>query len=145
MNTQGITKVMVSILLIVLILASTLFIYFFFFGPPVEEAECALDINWKVLAVAGKEDFCYNPLKQEIRFTVENGVIIPLTGVYVKLGDKQDDYLEQTIEKAGVFIGKVPVTGTITNVKLFPVVDLDGEATACIDEVIERTALAACS
>ncbi|MBS3140393.1 hypothetical protein J4479_05310 [Candidatus Woesearchaeota archaeon] len=144
MNHKGITKMMVSILILVLILATGLFLYFFFFGPPVEEAECGLGINWKILSVAGQEDFCYNQQKQELRFTVENGVTAPLIGVYVKIGDK-DDYLENIIEPAGVFIGKAPFKGQISLIKLFPVIDFEGEAVACLDEVIERTNLRNCS
>lgn len=147
-DTKGITKVMVSILLLVLILAASLFIYFFFFGPPVEEAECAIGINWKVLLVGGKEDFCYNLQKQEIRFTIENGAVVPLQGIYVKANDK-DLFLEHNLEKAGVFIGKMPFDliqdRPLTKIQLFPVVDIEGEATACIDDVIERMTLANCA
>ncbi|HLC81580.1 MAG TPA: hypothetical protein VJH68_02900 [Candidatus Nanoarchaeia archaeon] len=144
MDTKGITKIMMGLLLAVLLLATSLFAYFFFFGPPVEEAECALGINWKILSVAGKEDLCYNQQKQEFRFTIENGVTVPLAGVYVKAGDKQDDFLEQTIEKAGAFIGKISVKEAAASIKIYPVVDLEGAATACLDEVIERNNVANC-
>ncbi len=151
-NKKGITGVMIVILLVALFLSGGIFTYFFYFGPKVKEEVCDLQLGWRIAEVDGKKDVCYNQQKQEIRFTVENGAAIPMQALYVKFSAKEGRdtlILETRLDPAAVFIGKVPFNGVsqgpFIKMELLPIVDLDGEATACLDEVLEIDGLVNCS
>ncbi|HLC52685.1 MAG TPA: hypothetical protein VJI98_05565 [Candidatus Nanoarchaeia archaeon] len=152
MEKRAITTVMMTVLAITLVLAAGLFLFFFFFGPPVEEIECGLNIDWKFLVVSGKEDICYRPETKELRFTVENGLIMPLEGIYVKIEDKNNekDFLldEAKVDPAGAFVGKIKFDltkdGPLNSIQLIPVVLIEGEEAACIDDILEKQLIELC-
>ncbi|MBI2102360.1 hypothetical protein HYT55_00845 [Candidatus Woesearchaeota archaeon] len=152
MNKRGITTIMALSLVVVFLFVAGIYVYAAYFKPPVEEAECGETIGWKIMTIDNKEDICFDQKTKIIRFTVENGLLYSLEGVYAKVqGQKKEviTYLsEAKTGKAGAVVGEISfdqdTAGALMNVQLLPIVVVDDVEVACTDAALEKQQLEPC-
>ena len=153
MNNRGITTLMIVSLLLVFFFAAGVLIYTFFFGPPVAEGECGVNIGWSIMKIEGKEDICHDQKAKQIRFTIENGLRLPLEGVLVKVRTAESETAtllgEAKTGRAGAVVGDVAfdseTDGRLEAVQIFPVVVVEDEELACSDHILEKQQLEPCA
>ncbi len=152
MNTRGITTLMALSLVVVFLFVAGVYVYAAYFSPPVEEQECGARIGWKIMNIDNKEDICYDSKTKQIRFTIENGLLYPLEGLYAKTSAEKSEkailLADAKTGRAGAIVGDIPfdpdVEGKLLDVQLIPVVVIDDAEAACIDETLEKQQLEPC-
>lgn len=139
-------------LVFVFLFVAGVYVYAMYFKPPVEEGECGGTIGWKVMTIDNKEDICFDQKTGVIRFTVENGLLYSLEGVYAKVQGQRLEVTEYLSEaktgKAGAVVGEISfdqnAAGVLTNVQLLPIVVIDDAEVACTDAALEKQQLEPC-
>lgn len=152
MDKKGITTLMALSLVVVFLIAAGTYVYATYFRPPVEEAECGETIGWKIMTIDQKEDICYDQKAKLIRFTVENGLLFSLEGIYAKVQGQNSETATHLSEaktgKAGAVVGDIsfdPQTaGALQRVQLLPIVVVDDAEIACTDALLEKRQLEPC-
>ncbi|MBS3169441.1 hypothetical protein J4210_03070 [Candidatus Woesearchaeota archaeon] len=152
MNKRGVTTLMALSLVVVFLIAAGTYVYATYFRPPVEEAECGETVGWKIMVIDNKEDICYDQKAKLIRFTVENGLLFSLEGIYAKVQGQNAEttiYLsEAKTGKAGAVVGDIsfdPQTaGALQRVQLLPIVVVEDAEIACTDALLEKQQLEPC-
>ncbi len=107
------------------------------------QAECPLDIGLQLAEISGKKDICYNAAKKDLKFTVQNGVNIEVTGLLVNvIGSEEAKTMEVNTEiaKGGIQVGHAPydasVSGELRQVKITPKVVFYDEEQICIEKSV---------
>ncbi len=152
MNTRGITTIMALSLVVVFIFVVGVYIYNSYFSPPIGEEDCAASIGWRIMTIDNKEDICYDQKTKQIRFTLENGLLKSLDGVYAKINaEKAQKTIFLTDAKtgrAGAVVGDLSFDqekeGKLVNLQLLPVIVAGKKETACSDEILEKRQLEPC-
>ncbi len=151
-NKKGITTLMALSLVVVFLFVAGVYVYAAYFKPPVEEGECGGTIGWKIMLIDNKEDICYDQKTKLIRFTVENGLLYPLEGIYAKVNGQNSAaaaYLsEAKTGKAGAVVGDISfdadAAGALQSVQLLPIVVIEDAELACADAALEKRQLEPC-
>lgn len=108
------------------------------------EAQCTINVGMKFAEVSGEKQFCIDRSKNELFFSIENGVNIKVEGLVVNIiGTKQAktyDLGDAKIEKAGVFMKYLPFAageiGEIRQIKIVPKVNMYDEELVCQEKAI---------
>ncbi len=116
------------------------------------QAQCPINIGLKFAKIGGEEQICYDAGRQEISFTVENGVNIKVNGLLINIIGSQEaktiDIPDTKIEKAGIYLGHVPYasaqSGEIRQIKLTPKVEMNAEEQICTEKALVVEGLRAC-
>ncbi len=112
------------------------------------EAQCPLKIDLKFAQISDKDDICFDTAKNELRFTVENGVNIKISGLLVNIigTEKAEtfDLSNAVIEKGGIYLGKTIFSGGIRQVKITPKIVLQAEEQICTEKALVGEAVANC-
>lgn len=139
-------------LVVVFLFTAGAYVYAAYFKPPVEEGECGGTIGWKIMSIDNKEDICYDQKTKLIRFTVENGLLYSLEGIYAKVQGQNSEvtaYLsEAKTGKAGAVVGDIAfdpdTAGILQAVQLLPIIVVDDAEIACTDAALEKKQLEPC-
>jgi len=152
MNKRGITTLMALSLVVVFIFVAGVYIYSTYFSPPIGEQDCGARVGWKIMMIDNKEDICYDQKTKLIRFTVENGLLQSINGVYAKINAEKAQKAillpDAKTGKAGAVVGDIafdPDTdGKLLNIQLLPVIVAGKKEAACSDEILEKRQLEPC-
>jgi flagellin-like protein len=116
------------------------------------QAQCPISIGMKLVSIGGNDQACYDSVKKDISFTIENGVNIDVAGLLVNvIGSKEAKTMnvkDALISKAGTFLGHVPydstVSGEIRQIKITPKVVLYEEEQICTEKALVIEGIPAC-
>jgi hypothetical protein len=108
------------------------------------EAQCAIDVGLRLAEIGGMEDICFDQAKNEIRFTIENGININVEGLIVNIiGTEKAETFELNnakMGKAGNYLGKIKYnkanSGEVRQIKISPKVILYDEEQICIEKAL---------
>lgn len=147
-NKRALTPLMITFLLVSFAVAVGVVVINLGRAEVEEKAECTLEIGLKLSEVGGEEQFCLDRAKEQLFFTVENGVNIKVEGLVMNvIGTKKAESYElgeAKMEKAGVFLKYVPYSleemGEIKQVKVIPKVNLFDKELICQEQglVVEK-------
>jgi len=149
---KGITPLMATLLLISFAVAVGV-VFMNVARAQVEDgAQCAVDVGMKLANIAGSGDFCYDTAKQELKFTIENGVNQNIEGLIVNvIGTEKAETFELNdakVIKAGTYVGHVKynlaAAGTIRQVKISPKVVLYDEELICSEFAVVVESVSNC-
>lgn len=143
-NKEGVTPLMVTMLLLSLAVAVGVVIMNFGRAQVEEKAQCAIDIGLHFVSIGGEEQFCYDAGKKALSFTVENGLNIKVEGLIVNvIGTEKAETLELNeakMTKAGTYVGKASFDsaagGQIRQVKITPKVVLYDAEQICSEQAL---------
>ncbi len=145
MDKRGISPIIATLLLISFAVAVGLVIMNFGRAQVELEAECPLDIGMQFVNIGGQPDICSDG--SQIRFSVENGVNVQISGLIVNaIGTQsaQTAELPATIPKAGIYFGIVPFADSVRQVKITPKIVLQGEEQICVERALVMENLRPC-
>ena len=142
MNKRGISPILATLILIFFAVALGIGIMTFGRAQVEQEAQCAIDVNLKLSLVNETSKLCYNPVKKEILFTIDNGDNIKVEGLVVNvIGTERAETFElkdAVMEKLSIYEGVVPydniVSGEIRQIKFTPSIILFDEEVICIEK-----------
>ncbi len=141
-NKKGITPLIASILLISFAVAIGVVVMNFGRAQVEEDAECAINIGLKFSMISGVEDVCHDG--SALRFTIENGVNIAVSGLVVNIiGTEKAETTQLNdaqMDKAGSYVGRVlynkGISGKIRQLKITPKVILFDEEQICTEKAL---------
>lgn len=107
-----------------------------------QEAQCAIDVNLRLISINGTSQICYDDAERVIYFTIENGDNIKVEGLIVNvIGSEKAETFElndAVMEKIGSYVGVIPydhsTMGEIRQIKFTPEVILFDEEIICIEK-----------
>ncbi len=142
-----------TIILVVIAIIMGIFVINFGRAQIEEAAECMANPGMDVVRINSVEQFCYDTEKEKIFFIVENGNLVDLNGVFVRIiGEK--DIFEQDIDKdmpkKGTIMKFLPYSksdyGNIRQIKIIPKIKLDsGKDVFCDDFSITKNFIRDCN
>ncbi|MEK6969521.1 MAG: hypothetical protein AABW48_03770 [Nanoarchaeota archaeon] len=152
LDKQGITPLMITLLLISFAVALGVVIMNFGRAEVESEAECPINIGMKLSSISGVEQLCYDQAKQQLSFTVENGVNINVEGLIVNLiGELKAETIELAeakMGKAGIYMGRVAydksTAGEIRQIKISPKILLYDNEEICAEKAVVAESVRAC-
>lgn len=152
LDKQGITPLMVTLLLISFAVALGVVIMNFGRAQVETEAECPINIGMKLSSISGVEQLCYDQAKKQLSFTVENGVNINVEGLIVNLiGELKAETIELAeakMGKAGNYMGRIAydssAAGEIRQIKISPKVLLYDNEEICSEKAVVAESVRAC-
>jgi flagellin-like protein len=152
MNKRGISPLIATLLLIGFAVALGVVIMSFGRAQVELEAQCAIDVGLKFSSIGGKQQFCLDKAKNQLKFTIENGVNIKVTGLVVNvIGTETADTFQLNdakMVKAGTYLGKVPyassIGGVIRQVKITPKVVLQDIEEVCSEKALISESVPPC-
>lgn len=114
-----------------------------------EEATCPIAIGVKFAIIGGEEQVCFDSASKELKFTIENGVNVAVSGLVVNVigTDKAETFEvnDATITKAGTYLGTVNFQGgEIRQVKISPKIKLDIEELICQEQALVAESIRRC-
>lgn len=144
MNRKGITAIMATLLLISFAVALGVVIMNFAGAQVEQEAQCTIDVGLKFSKIGGEEQFCFDGSKNQLFFTIENGVNIKVEGLVINIIGTQNvlsyDLSDAKIGKAGTYLKTVPYDptqlGKLRQIKIVPKVNMYDEELICQDKAI---------
>ena len=144
MNKRGVAPLIATLLLISFAVSVGMVVMNFGRAQVELKAECPINIGLHLSMIGGEEQICYSEGKKELKFTVENGVNIKVTGLLVNIigseEAKTSELKDAQIDKAGTYIGKVSfdssIFGQIKQVKLTPKVILYDVEEICVEKAL---------
>jgi len=149
MNKKAITPLMASILLISFAVAVGVAVMNFGKAQVEDNATCPLTIGVKFAVIGGEDQVCFNSVTKELKFTLENGVNVPVSGLVVNvIGTNKAETFEineVSIAKAGTYLGKVNFQGgEIRQVKISPKIDLNEGELICQEQALVAEKIRGC-
>ena len=145
-DKRGITPIMATVLLVSFAVAVGVVVMSFGRAEVEEEAVCPIDIGLAFAEISGKQDICFDG--SQVRFTVENGININIEGLLVNVigTEKAEtaDLTEAKLTKAGTYLGKVPFSGSIRQVKISPKVLLKAQEEICVEQSLVMENIPSC-
>ena len=149
MNKKAITPLMASVLLISFAVAVGVAVMNFGKAQVEENATCPLEIGIKFAVIGGEEQVCFDSASKDLKFTLENGVNVGVSGLVVNVigSDKAETFEvnEVAITKAGTNLGKVNFQGgEIRQVKISPKIRLDTEELICQEQALVAESIRGC-
>ncbi len=146
MNSKGISPLIATLLLLSFAIAIGVVVMNFGRAQVELEASCPVDIGLDFLEIGGQQDICYDG--SQVRFTVENGVNVKITGLVVNvIGTEKAETFQLSdakIVRAGTYLGKVEFTGQIRQVKITPKMDFNQAEEICVEKALVVENLRAC-
>ncbi|MBI2146450.1 hypothetical protein HYU22_03855 [Candidatus Woesearchaeota archaeon] len=141
LDRKAITPLMATFLLISFAVAVGVVIMNLGRAQVDENAQCAVDIGMGLASIGGVEQLCYDQTSKTLKFTVENGVNIKITGLIVNIIDEQkaESFEFNTpIIKAGNYLGSVKYNalGSLKQVKISPKVLLHEKEEICTEQAL---------
>jgi flagellin-like protein len=144
MNKRGIAPLVATLLLISFAVSLGVVIMNFGRAQVELEAQCAIDVGLRLAEIGGMEDICFDQAKNEIRFTIENGININVEGLIVNIiGTEKAETFELNnakMGKAGNYLGKIKYnkanSGEVRQIKISPKVILYDEEQICIEKAL---------
>jgi len=143
MDKKGITPLMATFLLISFAVAVGVVVMNLGRAQVESEAECPVNIGLEFSVISGEDQICYDAGKNDLSFTLENGINTDVNGLVVNIiGAERAETFEinSKIIKAGVYLGHVnydsSVSGEIRQVKISPKVTLYDEEEVCVDQAL---------
>ena len=144
MNKRGIAPLVATLLLISFAVALGVVIMNFGRAQVELEAECAINIGLKLANIGDQDEICYDAIKKDISFTVENGVNINVEGLVVNIIGKQKaetfEVNDAKMGKAGNYLGHVnydsSLSGEIRQIKISPKVILYDAEQICTEKAL---------
>jgi len=142
MDKRGIAPLIATMLLISFAVSLGMVVMNFGRAQVELQAQCAIDINMKISEIAGKQEVCLDAAKQELKFTIENGVNIKVEGLLVNIiGSERAETFElddAKMTKSGIYLGRVPydasASGTIRQIRFTPKVILYDTVEVCAEK-----------
>ena len=116
------------------------------------EAHCPVDIGLVFSEVSGEEELCMDPEKNNIYFSIENGVNTNVERVVVNIigTERAESYDldDAQMIKAGTYLTNIgyneELSGDIRQMKIVPVVVLYEEEEICTEQALVAEAIKAC-
>lgn len=144
---KAITALMISSLLITLAAAVGSTVMHLGRAQVEEAAVCPVTVDLRLV----NDATCYNRIKKELLYGVENSLAIAVEGLELTVVGAEDEVIyseEARIAKAGTFTGAViynPVTaGEIQEVRIAPVIVLQGQQLSCGEQMVVVKELPGC-
>jgi flagellin-like protein len=108
------------------------------------ESTCTIDIGLKFLEIGGQKQICINTLKNDLTFTIENGVNIAVDGVLVNVigSERAESYdlNDAKMTKAGSYVTHLgyneELSGDIRQMKIIPKVVLFDTQEVCVEKAL---------
>jgi len=108
------------------------------------EAQCPVDIGLRLAEIGGEKELCYDSVKKDITFTIENGVNVKVDGLIVNIiGSNEAKTTELNaaiMPKLSNFLGHITydssVSGEIRQVKVTPKITLYDEEQICLEKAL---------
>lgn len=149
MDKKAITPLMASVLLISFAVAVGVAVMNFGKAQVEDNATCPVSIGVKFAVIGGEEQVCFDSASKELKFTLENGVNVPVNGLVVNvIGTNKAETFEITdapIAKAGTYLGKVNFQGgEIRQVKISPKIKLDANELICQEQALVAEKIRGC-
>ncbi len=143
-NKRGITPLIATFLLITFAVALGVVIRNFGRAQVEETAECAIDIGLHFAEIDGKQQICYDAVKNALKFTVENGINTKVEGLVVNVigVEKAETYeLEDAqIVRAGTYLAHLQYEtisgGAIRQVKITPKITFEEQEQICVEKAL---------
>ena len=144
MNKRGISPVGLTVSLIIFAIVFGLLMLKVSETESLSYNVCPLAVGMKVTEIAGSEEVCYDPEKQVLRFTIENGVETDISGFQIEIDEEEIPLTGLSIGKAATYVGNIPSTGNIKKKILIPIVEYDGQKRPCQSAAISRKNIRIC-
>lgn len=148
---KAVTPLMIGILLISFAIAVGVVIMNLGRAEVQNNAECAINTDLHPVEIAGVKQLCYDAVKKEITFTVENGVNSKLDGLIVNaIGQQKAETAELNdgIARAGTYVGHVPydtaVSGEIKELKISPKLQVLDQQAICPEQAVVVDEIKSC-
>ena len=144
MKKKGVTPLMITFLLVSFAVAISVVIMNLGQAEIESEAQCSIQVGLTFAKISSVDQICYDPLKKELTFTVENGLNIPVEGLIVNIIGTQKaetfEVHEAAMTRAGNYLGHtvydVAVSGEIKQVKISPTVILTNKEEICREQAL---------
>jgi hypothetical protein len=136
---------LVATLLLLTFAVSIGFLFMSFGRAQVDlEATCTIDIGLNFLEIGGKKQICMNRVKNDLTFTVQNGVNIAIDGVKVSVigSERAESYdlNDAKMSKAGSYVTHLgyneELSGDIRQLKIIPKVVLFDTQEICLEQAL---------
>ncbi len=116
------------------------------------QAQCAIDVNMKLSEIGGKKQVCLDSAKNDIAFTIENGVNINVEGLLINIIGSQkaetSELNDAKITKSGIYLGHVnydkDTAGEIRQIRFTPKVILHDTPEICTEKSLIIEEVSAC-
>ena len=144
MNKRGIAPLLATVLLIFLATGIGVVVMNVGRAQIEEAAQCAVDVQLKIVALNEKEQICFDRQNNQIFFIAETGPQIDIDGLRMRVIG-QDAILvqgieESRIERSGTLLKYVQYDlnryGEIRQVRLIPVITLYEEEITCPEQAL---------
>tara|TARA_Y100000310_G_scaffold286433_1_gene310578 strand:- start:432 stop:908 length:477 start_codon:yes stop_codon:yes gene_type:complete len=108
------------------------------------EATCTIDVGMNFLEIGGEKLICIDKIKNDLTFTIENGVNIAVDGIVVNvIGTERAesyDLNDAKMTKAGSYVTHLgyneELSGDIRQMKIIPKVVLFDTQEVCIEQAL---------
>jgi len=108
------------------------------------EATCTIDVGMNFLEIGGEKLICMDEIKNDLTFTIENGVNIAVDGLIVNVIGTQRaesyDLNDAKMTKAGSYVTHLgyneELSGDIRQMKIIPKVVLFDTQEVCIEQAL---------
>jgi len=144
MRKRGMAPLVATLLLIAFAVAVGVVIMNFAGAQVEQEAQCTINIGLKFSKIGGEEQFCFNAAKNQLFFTIENGVNIKVEGLVINIIGTQNvlsmNLDDAKIDKAGTYMKYVPYDptqlGKLRQIKIVPKVKMYEEELVCQEKAV---------
>ena len=140
----GIAPIVATLVLVVFAVVFGVVIMNFGRAAVQQESECTIDIGLEFSEIGGQTEICFDRAKEIIRFTVENGVNMDVSGVTVNVigTEKAESFAlsDAKMSKAAVYLGDVGYNvgsnGEIRQIKIVPKIVPFDEEVVCSKQAL---------
>jgi len=143
-SKRGMAPLLATLVLIVM--AGALGVLVMNFGRAQIEvaAQCAVDINLDFVTLNGKDQVCYDPVKGEIFFIVENGASIPIESLHLRIIGEDDIFtqdIDDVIDRAGAALKYISYDidkyGPVRQLKISLKISLYDNVITCTEQSLD--------
>ncbi len=116
------------------------------------ESHCTIDIGLEFSVIGGEDEICFDNEKNDIYFTIENGINIDVEGVKVNIIGKERaetyELDDAKMSKAGTYLTHLgyneELSGEIRQLKIIPIVKMFDEEEICTEKALIVEDIKAC-
>jgi hypothetical protein len=132
MVKKGIAPLIATVLLVIFSVAVGFVVMSFGRAQIEVGADCPINVNFKMVQISGNDQICYDRLKEEIVFLVENGPNTEIKGLIINvIGTKRaetynmdDVYIDVAANHMGFLRYNTEYFGNIRQIKITPKIKL---------------------
>lgn len=143
-SKEGITPLMITLLLVSFAVAVGVVVMNLGSAQVESGAQCTINVGLKFSQISSEDQFCLDRVKNQLFFSIENGVNIKVEGLIVNLigtaQAKTYDLGDAKIEKAGVYLKYIPYdikeNGELRQIKIIPKVNMFDEELTCQEKAL---------